>query len=137
MVIPFLLASLDWAMVLYAVLSLAVIRMISVALAMLRSGARWPTIAFMGWFGPRGLATLVFAVLVIDENIVNGDAIASAAVVGVVLSVFAHGFTAPPLVTAYSNWWRDHQRRGATPMEDKHVHEHYVGRGLARKTGSG
>jgi NhaP-type Na+/H+ or K+/H+ antiporter len=117
-------------MVLYAVLSLLVIRMASVVLAMLRSGARWHTVAFMGWFGPRGLATLVFAVLVIDENIVNGDAIAAAAAVGVALSVFAHGFSAPPLVAAYTNWWRAHSRTATTPMEDKPVHEHYVGRGL-------
>ena len=136
-VIPFVLNSLDWAMVLYAVMSLIVIRMIAVVLAMLRSGARWHTVAFMGWFGPRGLATLVFAVLVIDENIANGAAIASAAVVGVVLSVFAHGLTAPPLVAAYSNWWRAHPRTGAAPMEEEHVHEHYVGRGLGRDIGSG
>ena len=135
-VIPFMLKSLGWVMVLYAVLSLIVIRMVSVVLATLRSGARWPTVAFMGWFGPRGLATLVFAVLVINENIVNGDAIASAAIVGVVLSVFAHGFSAPPLVAAYANWWHGHPRTDGTAMENEQVHEHYVGRGLTREARS-
>lgn len=131
-VIPFALRSLSWSMVGYAVLSLVVIRMVTVALAMLGSGARWQTVAFMGWFGPRGLATLVFAVLVVDEGIVNGDAIAAAAVVGVVLSVFAHGFSAPPLVGAYAKWWEAHPRSGATPMEARPVHEHHLGRGLKR-----
>ena len=126
--IPFLWASFDWTMVLYAVLSLVVIRMASVVPAMLRSRALWPTVAFMGWFGPRGLATLVFSVLVIDENIVNGNAIALAAVVGVALSVFAHGFSAPPLVTAYARWWRDKADADETAMEAKQVHEHEIGR---------
>jgi len=126
-VLPFVMQRFDWRMVLYAVLSLAVIRMVAVVAAMLRSGARRPTIAFMGWFGPRGLATLVFSVLVIDANIPNGDLIASAAVIGVVLSVFAHGFTAPPLVGAYSDWWRRHPRTEATSMEAESVHEHGLG----------
>jgi NhaP-type Na+/H+ or K+/H+ antiporter len=125
-VLPFALQHFDWRMLAYAVLSLVVIRMVSVAIAMLRSGARRRTVAFMGWFGPRGLATLVFAVLLIDENVVNGDAIAAAAVMGVVLSVFAHGFTAPPLVRIYTDWWNSHPQTSATPMEDEPVHEHRV-----------
>ena len=44
---------------LYAVLSLTVVRMVPVALAMLRAGAGRPTVAFVGWFGPRGLASIV------------------------------------------------------------------------------
>ena len=69
---------------------------------MLGSKARWQTVAFMGWFGPRGLATVVFTILLIDAAVPNGNIIASAAIVGVTLSVFAHGFTAPPLVARYA-----------------------------------
>lgn len=126
-VLPFVMQRFDWRMVLYAVLSLAVIRMLSVVTAMIRSRARRPTIAFMGWFGPRGLATLVFSILVIDADIPNGDLIASAAVMGIVLSIIAHGFTAPPLVRAYSDWWNSHPRDGAEPMEAAPVHEHRLG----------
>jgi NhaP-type Na+/H+ or K+/H+ antiporter len=122
--VPFALPLLNWQIVLYAVVSLVAIRMLSVVVAMLGSGARRPTVAFMGWFGPRGLATLVFAVLVLDENIPNGNVIAAAAMVGVVLSVFAHGLSAPPLVARYADWYERFPRTGETPMEDREVHEH-------------
>jgi hypothetical protein len=52
----------------YAVLSLTVAGMVPVAPALLGTGARRQTIAFVGWFGPRGLATIVFAVIMIDES---------------------------------------------------------------------
>ena len=53
---------------LYAVLSLTLVRMLPVAIAMLGSHARAPTLGFLGWFGPRGLASIVFAVIVIEES---------------------------------------------------------------------
>ena len=62
------LTQLSWELLLYAVLSLTLVRMVSVAVAMLGSGARAPTVAFLGWFGPRGLASIVFAVIVIEES---------------------------------------------------------------------
>lgn len=122
--IPFVLELLDWRMVLYAALSLTVIRMGCVAIAMIQSGARWPTVAFMGWFGPRGLATLVFAVLVFDESIPNGDVIVSIAVTGIVLSVIAHGVTAPPAVRFYSEWWNRVTSEDADSLEQQDVQEH-------------
>ena len=62
------LGELSWELVLYAVLSLTLVRMVPVAIAMLGSGARAPTVGFLGWFGPRGLASIVFAVIVIEES---------------------------------------------------------------------
>ena len=124
MLIPFAIAHLTWAAVIYAVLSLVVIRATTVALAMLGSGARWQTVAFMGWFGPRGLATVVFAVLLFDAQIPNGALILSAAIVGVTLSVFAHGFSASPLVAAYARWWERASTSSASRMESKPVAEH-------------
>ena len=124
MLIPFALAHLTWAAVIYAVVSLLVIRAATVALAMLGSGARWQTVAFMGWFGPRGLATVVFAVLLFDAQVPNGDLILSVAIVGVTLSVFAHGFSAPPLVAAYARWWASASASSVSPMEAKTVAEH-------------
>ena len=62
-----LLDGLTWRIALYALASLTVIRMLPVAMAMLGSGARRPTVAFLGWFGPRGLASIVFAVIVVQE----------------------------------------------------------------------
>jgi sodium/hydrogen antiporter len=61
------LADLSWRVAIYAVLSLTVVRMVPVALALLGSHARLPTVAFVGWFGPRGLASIVFAVLIVEE----------------------------------------------------------------------
>ena len=53
---------------------------------------------FIGWFGPRGLAAIVFAVLVLDEKLPGNDTIMLAAGWTVLLSVIAHGVTANPLV---------------------------------------
>ena len=66
MLVP-MLDELSVEIVLYALLSLTVVRMVPVALAMLGSGARPPTVAFLGWFGPRGLASIVFAVILVEE----------------------------------------------------------------------
>ena len=60
------LDGLTWPIVLYAVASLTIIRMAPVAIAMLGTGARQPTVAFLGWFGPRGLASIVFAAIVVQ-----------------------------------------------------------------------
>ena len=62
------LEDLTWPIAAYALLSLTVVRMVPVALATLRSGAGPPTVAFLGWFGPRGLASIVFAVIVVEES---------------------------------------------------------------------
>ena len=66
MLVP-VLDDLTVGIVVYALLSLTVVRMLPVALAMLGSGARPPTVAFLGWFGPRGLASIVFAVILVEE----------------------------------------------------------------------
>ena len=55
-------------------LSLTLVRMLPVAIAMIGSGARTPTVAFLGWFGPRGLASIVFAVIVVEEAHLPGRA---------------------------------------------------------------
>ena len=103
--VPIALDYLTWQVLLYAALSLAAIRIAAVGVAMLGSGAAPQTTVFMGWFGPRGLATVVFVVMLLGEDVAGNGAIAAVAIVGVVLSVFAHGFTAPPLVGAYARWY--------------------------------
>ena len=66
MLVP-VLDDLTAQVILYALLSLTLVRMVPVALAMLGSGARRPTVAFLGWFGPRGLASIVFAVILVED----------------------------------------------------------------------
>jgi NhaP-type Na+/H+ or K+/H+ antiporter len=95
--------SLTWQIVLYAVLSLTVIRMVPVALALVGSGLSRPTVALVGWFGPRGLASVVFALLALEE-LGNPTARHAVAVitVTVLISVVAHGATADPLAIRYA-----------------------------------
>ena len=64
-----LLPHVTWQVVAYAALSLTVVRMVPVAIALAGSGARAPTIAFMGWFGPRGLASIVFTLIALESGV--------------------------------------------------------------------
>ncbi len=84
---PVVLDALDLAMVVYAVLSLTVVRMLPVALALLRTGLNSRSVLFMGWFGPRGLASMVFALLAIEE--LGEGALVGRAVAAVALTVTA------------------------------------------------
>nr|WP_260439812.1 sodium:proton antiporter [Humibacillus xanthopallidus] len=104
---------ITWKVVLYAVLSLTVVRMVPVAIAMLRTGAARQTVAFMGWFGPRGLASVVFLLLAMERGIPGSGDIAATVVATVGLSVFLHGLTAGPLVGAYHRWFTRQATRAA------------------------
>src|SRR4029453_1544612 len=80
--------------------------MVPVAVAMARPHARAPTVAFLGWFGPRGLASIVFAVIVIEESgLPHEHLIVLAVYITVALSVVAHGLTAAPLADRYARWY--------------------------------
>jgi len=92
------LGFLSWEVVLYAVLSLTVVRMLPVFLVLGGMKLRVDEKLFVGWFGPRGLATIVFAVIVIDEHLPGGDTITIAAACTIILSILAHGLSANPLV---------------------------------------
>ena len=105
-------------MVVYAILSLTVVRMLPVALSLLGTGARRPTVAFVGWFGPRGLATIVFAVILIDESSLPHERTLLLAVVATIgISVFAHGLSSRPLTNRYVRWYASHPRETLPPME--------------------
>jgi sodium/hydrogen antiporter len=103
-----LLPHLTWQIVAYAVLSLTVIRMIPVAIALLGTGARLPTVAFIGWFGPRGLASIVFAIIALDDRVPHRQMLFTTLMMTILLSVFLHGLTSVPLVAAYSRWYARH-----------------------------
>jgi len=106
-----LLDEVSWQVALYAVLSLSVVRMLPVALAMLGTGARRQTVAFLGWFGPRGLASIVFAVILLDDaDLPHLDSLLLAITVTIGLSVYVHGATAGPLTERYVRWSASHPR---------------------------
>ena len=98
---PIMLDLVTPTMVLYAVLSLTLIRMVPVALVCLGAGFDRDTILFIGWFGPRGLASLVFALLALEDLGQDVDQAVAAIGVTVLLSVVAHGLTATPLAERY------------------------------------
>ena len=102
------LPQVTWQVVLYAVLSLTVVRMVPVAVAMARRGAQLPTLAFIGWFGPRGLASIVFGLLLVESGAPQAEMLLAIVTVTVTLSVFAHGLTSAPLVKAYRRWYAAH-----------------------------
>ncbi len=96
------LQNIDVTFVLYAVLSLTVIRMIPIALSLLGSGIRPPTYLFLGWFGPRGLASILFVLLILEEaDLPHRSELLSITVITVGLSVILHGMSAAPLANAY------------------------------------
>lgn len=99
---------ITWQVLLYAALSLTLIRMIPVAIALAGEGVQRPTVAFIGWFGPRGLASLVFALIALERGVPEGEVVLTTVVVTVALSVTLHGLTSVPLVAAYHRWYERH-----------------------------
>jgi NhaP-type Na+/H+ or K+/H+ antiporter len=100
-----ILFSSDWRPFAYAVLSLTVVRMLPVALAMRGAGLRTDTVALMGWFGPRGLASVVFTLLAFMTFKDVGkpiDLLVAVATWTILLSVLTHGISAKPLSFWYS-----------------------------------
>ena len=93
--------SLTWQRVLYAVLSLTVIRMVPVALALAGRRLGRGAVAFVGWFGPRGLASVVFALLALEDLGRPASPAVSVIAFTILLSVVAHGLTASPLAHRY------------------------------------
>jgi NhaP-type Na+/H+ or K+/H+ antiporter len=116
------LGDLTWAAAIYGVLSLTVIRMLPVAAAFVGTHARPQTVAFTGWFGPRGLASIVFTVIVLDEaHLPAIRTITVVVVFTIVVSVYAHGLSARPLVDRYASWFRAHPQDRPPPMESVHA----------------
>jgi NhaP-type Na+/H+ or K+/H+ antiporter len=99
-----LLGTLNWTIVLYAILSLTVIRMLPVAISLIRTKLRRSSVLFLGWFGPRGLASIVLMLVALEEPALAPLApqIAAIVLVTVILSVFAHGVSARPGAALYA-----------------------------------
>jgi NhaP-type Na+/H+ or K+/H+ antiporter len=126
-ILEFFLDQFTWAMLVYAVLSLTVVRMVPVAVSMIGTPLRLPTLLYMGWFGPRGLASLVFAAIVIqDSDISEADPIISVVVLTVALSVLVHGVSAYAGASVYADWYeRQHDDHDdmIEHQDVKQVHE--------------
>ena len=120
------LKHVSWQIALYAVLSLTLVRMLPVAIALIGTGARRPTVGFLGWFGPRGLvASIVFAVIVVEEaHLPGAQTILLTTYLTIGLSVLAHGLTAAPLAKRYARWYESHPRDRLPAMESVPAPDH-------------
>ena len=91
----------SWQVVIYAVLSLTVVRMLPVFLCLIGKHLQLDTLLFIGWFGPRGLASIVFAVMVAAAQLPGNATIMATVAWTIVLSIVAHGLTANYLACVY------------------------------------
>jgi NhaP-type Na+/H+ or K+/H+ antiporter len=92
----------EWQDAVFVVLALTVVRMVPVAIACVGLGLDRRTVAFIGWFGPRGLASVIFALLAFDTlEPADGNRVLAAVTITVVASVVAHGMTASPFAARY------------------------------------
>ena len=112
------LGELDWRVALYAIGSLVIVRPLAIAVALIGADLRWPTVVFLGWFGPRGLASILFGVVAIEDA--HGADLGPVFVVmswTVLLSIVVHGLTATPATERYGRWW---SARGDDSMAESH-----------------
>ena len=94
-------------------------------MALLGTRARRETVGFVGWFGPRGLASIVFAVIVVEEaHLPQAATILATTYVTIGLSVIAHGVSAAPLAQRYARWYESHPRDQRPGMESVHAPDH-------------
>ena len=102
--IPFILDEMDLSVAIYAGLSLSVIRMLPVGIALLGTRLRGVSVLFMGWFGPRGLASIILGLVFLEEAASLSASVEISTVVAatVLLSVLLHGLTSSPLSTLYA-----------------------------------
>ena len=100
--IPVIQGSWSWAMLGYAVLSLTVVRMLPVVLALLGAGLDRYSVVFVSWFGPRGLASVIFALIALEDLHGAGEDVVAVISLTVLLSVMAHGFSAVPAANRFA-----------------------------------
>ena len=112
-----LLDRMTWSVLIYAVLSLTVIRMLPVLLSLVGTGMSTAGKLFIGWFGPRGLASVVFAVIIFDAGVLGRETLAATAACTVLLSIIAHGATANPLVELLTRARLKTKRASATSSD--------------------
>ena len=113
----------DTSSYIYAGLSLTIVRMIPTALSLIGLKLKPSTVLFLSWFGPRGLASLLFALLVIGEfNLPHGEQILTISVLTVVFSIIAHGISAVPGARLYAAAIGNHADND--PLEHEHCESH-------------
>ena len=88
--------------VVYALASLTVLRMLPVAISLIGAKLDWQTITFVGWFGPRGIASVLYLLMAVAAIGIEGhEQVMSVIVLTIMISVFVHGISATPLSLRY------------------------------------
>ena len=91
-----------WQELTYALASLTILRMVPVAISLIGAKLDWKSIAFIGWFGPRGIASVLYLLMALAAIGFSGyERIMSVIVLTVAISVYAHGISAGPLSKRY------------------------------------
>ena len=90
---------MSWQVLAYAVLSLTVVRMLPMFLSLTGTGEKVDSKLFLGWFGPRGFASIVFGIIVLNTTLPGAHQMAIVVVCTVILSALLHGLTANPLAS--------------------------------------
>ncbi|MEE8606386.1 MAG: cation:proton antiporter, partial [Nitrospiraceae bacterium] len=115
LLIPMTLKYWNVTTTVYAILSLTVIRMLPVAISVIGLGYDWRTKLVIGWFGPRGIASILYLLLLVRYLGSSGyEILIATGVQTVALSVLLHGLTASPLASLYGRWMQAHGSRGRT-----------------------
>ena len=106
--VPQTIAFWDFKVLLYSLLSLTLLRMIPVAISLIGTKLDLATVAFIGWFGPRGIASILYVLIVVNEviSIKTHETIYAVVTVTILLSIFLHGLSARPLVSLYSRHYK-------------------------------
>lgn len=116
--VPRALGQWTWSCLAYAVLSLTLVRFVSVALSLIGTRLRPGTVGFLGWFGPRGIASILYALLILGSfGLPHIDQVITAVTLTVLLSVFAHGFSAVPLAERYGRSMASREDRDMPEMQ--------------------
>ncbi|MFN2176760.1 MAG: cation:proton antiporter [Anaerolineales bacterium] len=122
--LPHALEQLNLAIVGFSVLSLTVMRMLPVWISMVRAKIHPVTTLFLGWFGPRGIASILYVFTVLEAEYLPAEkVIYSAGMITVLLSVFAHGITAAPLSNRYGARMSELKQVALAPVENEDVSE--------------
>ena len=108
-------------MLFYALFSLAIIRPLTVAVSLMNMKLHPVTLGFMGWFGPRGIASILYVFIVLESNLEGMSFIYGTAMMTGLISVFAHGITVAPGAKWYGS--RIESRVDADSNEMKEVPE--------------
>ena len=127
-----------WGTVLLALLFLTLVRMLPVAISVSGLGLSLPSKLFLGWFGPRGIASILFALLILEDYpIPGGEELLACVVITVALSIFFHGITAAPLARTYGAFVQSKGECAETKsVSEMPVRHGFVSDHFSRKVGS-